>query len=807
MAEATRQGAPSGPAVRADPGALDLRAKSLEALDFPAVRARVADMAAFPTAKSWASEMSPSYSASAARAMMAETAEGMAFLEQHPDVDLSAAEDPLPLAQRAALEGVLTGAELQSAAAFMEVLAKARSAFGAAGDVAPGLAAMAGGIPDLTRIARRITSSIGIRGEVVDNASPVLGELRRRSRRAYAHAFETLNALIHSTLGNEALQDKVVSVRGGRLTLQVKAEMRGRIPGVVHDFSNSRATLFVEPLTTVDLCNAWRERALEAEEEIARILRELSALVGNAEPDVARGADITARIDFIMARARYSISIRGANALPPVDSESGQPVVRLLRARHPLLAGEVTPIDVNIDPERPILVITGPNMGGKTVAMKTVGLAAVMQQSGLMAPVGEGSSLPVFDGIFADVGDEQSVQGSVSTFGARVQNVIGILSESTGRSLVLLDELGASTDPEEGAALAKAILSRLAARGVTSVATTHHRSVALYAAGALGMMNASVDLDPSTLTPTYSLTAGVPGRSYAMSVAARLGLPQGILAEARGLMEPRHLSFEDWLGDLHREREQLKRLLDEASRASADAERARARLDDELHELLLRREDILHSLSKEMSARFDGVRRKLRRVESTLSWNAPPGRAPEAGAELEAAREDLRKVEEAIPITPVQEEEGPLAVGDRVVVKGLNVEGVVTSAPDHSGQVEVTAGDVRLRLDTHRIGPSQDPVRSDEPAIRVSYDLQPLLPSVELHVRGMRVQEALDKVEGFLDQALMNGIGSARIVHGRGTGALRMAIRDLLERHATAKSFRPGEQGEGGEGVTVVELA
>ena len=642
----------------------------------------------------------------------------------------------------------------------------------------------------------------------MDGASPVLGEIRRRSRRAYAHATEALDGIIHSTLGREALQDDVVSVRGGRLTLQVKAEMRGRIPGVVHDFSNSGATLFVEPLTTVELCNAWRELALAEEEEVARILRELSALVGDAEPDIARGADLTARIDFIMARARYSVSIGGASAPPPDGSEDGQPAVRLVRARHPLLEGEAVPIDVSVGPERPVLVITGPNMGGKTVAMKTVGLAAVMQQCGIMPPVGEGSSLPVFDGVFADVGDEQSVQESVSTFGARIQNVVSILEEATGRSLVLLDELGASTDPEEGSALAKAILGRLAEGGVTTVATTHHRTVAVYAAGNPGMMNASVDLDPASLAPTYNLTQGVPGRSYAMSVAARLGLPREILEDARGLMEPQYLSFEDWLGELHRERGQLKQRLDEASRASAEAQSARTRLDEELRELLLRREDIIHSLSREMSARFDDVRRKLRRVESSLSWSAPSGSASEPRAEIEEAREELREIEETVPAPPLAVPDGPLAVGDRVVVKGLNVEGVITSEADGSGQVEVAAGDLRLRLDTNRVGPSREPAQREEPAGAVSYELGPLLPAAELHVRGMRAQEALDRVEGFLDQALRDGLSTVRIVHGRGTGALRMAVRELLERHSTVRSFGPEDQeGGGGDGVTVVELA
>ena len=537
----------------------------MEALDFGTVRERVAGYARFHLARRRALDLSPAYTPEEVDALQAETSEGLAFLAHGADVSLHADDDPTPLVERAALEGVLPGTDILTVAESVEVLERARSAFRATEESTPGLSRMAEDVPDLGVIRGRIEACIGPRGEVLDEATPSLGQIRRQLRDAYVRVAGALERFIDSPVGQEALQDNVVSMRGDRLVLQVKRGLRSRVPGIVHDASNTGATLYVEPLETVELGNQWRELALEEEREVARVLRELSALIGAARDDIMLGMELTARLDLVLARARFSASLGETAGLA---SDTPAPMVDLVAARHPMLGRDAVPVSVRIEADTSVLVITGPNTGGKTVAMKTVGLLALMRQSGLRVPAAPGSSLPLFTGVYADVGDHQSIHQSVSTFGSHMRSVVDILRHADSGSLVLLDELGTSTDPEEGSALAKAILNRLAAMGVTSVVTTHHRSIAAHAQASPSMANASVDLDPGSLLPTYHLTLGAPGRSYAMSVATHLGLPDDIMEEARSLLEPRHMLFEDWMKELQAEREELKARLEEADRVT-----------------------------------------------------------------------------------------------------------------------------------------------------------------------------------------------------------------------------------------------
>ena len=456
---------------------------------------RVAGYARFHLARRRALDLSPAYTPEEVEALQAETGEGLAFLAHGGDANLHAVEDPTPLVERAGLEGVLPGADILIVAESLEVLQRARSAFRATEESTPGLSRMADDVPDLGVICRRIETCIGPRGEVLDEATPSLGQVRRQLRDAYGRVAGALERFIESPVGQEALQDNVVSMRGDRLVLQVKRDLRHRVPGIVHDASNTGATLYVEPLETVELGNEWRELALEEEREVARVLRELSALIGAARDDIMLGIELTARLDLVLARARFSVAL-GETA--DLVSDAPAPTVDLVAARHPMLGRDAVPISVRIDPDTSVLVITGPNTGGKTVAMKTIGLLALMRQSGLRVPAAPGSSLPLFTGVYADVGDQQSISQSVSTFGSHMRNVVDILRHADAGSLVLLDELGTSTDPEEGSALAKAILNRLATMGATSVVTTHHRSIAAHAQSSPSMANASVDLDPGS---------------------------------------------------------------------------------------------------------------------------------------------------------------------------------------------------------------------------------------------------------------------------------------------------------------------
>ena len=790
-----------------DPGRDRLRAQAMEALDFGAVRQRVAGYARFHLARSRALDLKPAYDAEQVDALQAETGEGLAFLAAGADVSLHAVDDPAPFVERAALGGVLPGADLLTVAESLEVLDRARTAFRATAQSTPGLSRMAEDIPALGAIRGRIEAAVGPRGEVLDDATPSLGHVRRQLREAYERVAAALERFIESDAGREALQDDVVSMRGDRLVLQVKRDLRHRVPGIVHDASNTGATLYVEPLQTVEIGNRWRELALEEEREVARVLRELSALVGAARDDIMLGVELTARLDLVLARARFSASL-GETA--DLASDSPRPVVDLVGARHPMLGADAVPVSLRMDAGAPVLVITGPNTGGKTVAMKTVGLLALMRQSGLRSPAAPGSAAPVFNGVYADVGDHQSISQSVSTFGSHMRNVVDILRHADAGSLVLLDELGTSTDPEEGSALAKAILNRLAAARVTSVVTTHHRSIAAHAQASPSMANASVDLDPDSLLPTYHLTLGAPGRSYAMSVAAHLGLPGDIMEEARSLLEPRHMLFEDWMKELQAEREELKARLEEADRARARAdaarseiEAARAQVEAKLAEIDTNRDEALRKIDRELSEEFDGVRKRIRRAEASLSWRVSDETVRRAAAEVADAK---KAVQESLPEMR-RRPAAPARVrdGDVVEVEGMNVRGTVVAAPAGEGEVEVAVGGVRLRLDPRRLRPV-DAEDEEPPAPGVAYELGPMLTTTELHLRGMRVDEALVRVEEFLDKAVRDGMSTVRIVHGRGTGALRQAVRELLDGHPLARSHAPEARERGGDGATTVNL-
>ena len=481
--------------------------------------------------------------------------------------------------------------------------------------------------------------------------------------------------------------------------------------------------------------------------------------------------------------------------------------VRLINARHPLLGRDAVPVNVSVGPDWSVLVVTGPNTGGKTVAMKTVGLLALMHQAGLQIPANDGSVLPVFDGVYADVGDQQSIEQSVSTFSSHMRNVIDILAQVTPESLVLLDELGTSTDAEEGSALARAILEDLAGKRVSTIVTTHHRNVAAYAETTSGMMNASVQLDADSLTPTYHLTLGIPGQSYAMAIASSLGLPEHILRNAQGAIEPQYLRFEDWLTELQRERSQLQTVLLEAEQSRSNADALRQQLDEQIEYLVTHRDDILDGMRRNMLAQYDEAQRKLKAAEAALSWGSP------AGVPTTRTREDIRRLRVELqaeratlpPPMPMRETQRELAVGDGVYVRGLNLGGMLVSLPENGSDAEVGIGNVRIQVQPSRLSLIEQ--QPEQPKAEVSISIGPMLDSTELDIRGMRADESLAELELFLDKAVRDGFNSVRVIHGRGKGILRNVVREHLTRHPLARSFEAEARERGGDGATLVHLA
>ena len=800
-----------------------MRGRAQSLLEFDVIRERVADRATYFPARQLALNIQPSYDEYEVALLQQETVEGRVVLDEAGDVDMFCPDDIAESVARASLGGILTGMELLSVAQTVDVHARARSGILAVRQHAPMLADIAESIPNLSELTRQIRARIGERGVVRDDATHTLRALRSQIRQAYQRVTESLNSLIQSAQSDNALQDNVISIRNDRLVVQVKAEMRSRVPGIVHDASNTGATLFVEPFSTVEIGNTWRELTLAEEREIRKVLRDLSTLVGELARDIRRGSDLTAQLDLIMARARYSYAIRGVRPMSPSDivadtperaeiddkdTPSGDMSVRLINARHPMLGRDAVPVNVSVGPDWTVLVVTGPNTGGKTVAMKTVGLLALMHQAGLQIPADDGSVLPVFDGVYADVGDQQSIEQSVSTFSSHMRSVIDIIGAATPESLVLLDELGTSTDAEEGSALARAILEYLADNGVSTIVTTHHRSVAAYAETTPRMMNASVQLDADSLTPTYHLTLGIPGRSYAMAIAASLGLPEHILESAQASIEPQYLRFEDWLTELQRERNQLQTVLREAEQSRADTDALRRQLDEQIEYLATHREDIMDGMRRGMLAQYDEAQRKLKAAEAALSWSAPAG-VPSAMTrdEIERLRRQIAEDRAAVPapVAPARVSQRELAVGDKVYVRGLNLSGALASLPEDGGDAEIAIGNVRIQVQPSRLSLIEH--HPEQPKSEVSIKIGPMLDSTELDIRGKRADESLAELELFLDKAVRDGFNSVRIIHGRGKGILRNAVREHLTRHPLARSFEAEARERGGDGATLVHLA
>ena len=787
----------------------DLRESALKLLDFDEIRQRLADQTTFYEARRLALEIRPSFDPGEVETLQRETADARALIEEIGDLTLQSDTDTSEAVTRAALGGVLTGNELLAVAESLEVHRRAGSAVRRAAKVAPLMAELAELIPDLQEIQRQVRSKITRRGEVSENATTSLRALRSQVRRAYERVNESLQEFIQSPNVREALQDPIIAVRGDRLVVPVKVERRHRISGIVHDASNTGATVFVEPFSTVELCNQWRELALEEEREVLRVLRDLSSLVGAVADDIRVANRTTAKLDFALARARYARRLESVRPEMAADSQN----LRLVNLRHPLLGSDSVPLTVSIGPDWSALVITGPNTGGKTVAMKNVGLAALMHQSGLQISAEEGSALPVFEGVFADIGDSQSIADSVSTFGSHMRSVIRILRHAGPRSLVLLDELGTSTDPEEGSALAKAIIAHLARKRAMTIVTTHHRNVAAFAEASEDMMNASFQLDPHTLEPTYRMTVGVPGRSYAMAVAERLGLPIEILGESRELMEPQHLLFEDWLNELQRERHQLQTNLEDTSRMRAEAESLRRELEEQVDYLVGRRDDMLDSARASVMSRFQKINRRLEGAEASLKWATPEtmdAAAIPARERIERIRRDLAAAEPSAP-TPARRRKNvdrPLVTGDTVFIRGMNLQGEIASISESGEDAEVSIGRVRVNVDLHRLSRIEEPdvesSESEAPAVKTN--LAPSLDSLELDLRGLRVDDAQIRLDDFLDHAVRDGLSKLRVIHGRGTGALRNIVREHLRHHRAVRNFGPEPRERGGNGATWVEL-
>jgi DNA mismatch repair protein MutS2 len=803
-------------------------ARALTVLEFDKTRERLAERAAFSASRELALALVPSNGRRAVEHGLQETTEAKLLLEMQPEFSVRSVHDVREAAEAARIGAMLDPEVLLDVQDTLESGAYVRNALVKLADRVPLLADRAQTIDPCPVVLRAIKDSIGERGQVLDSASPELGRVRAQLRTAYNRLMDALQRIMDAAASRGQLQEPIITTRAGRYVVPVRSEARNQFRGIVHDESASGATVFMEPLAAVNLNNEWRHLQLEEEKEIERVLRHLSGLVGSAADRIVAGVNAIAAVDLALAKAKYAASQR---ATAPTLSDDY--TLNLVQARHPLLTGNVVPIDVYLGTTPPgavqkglvakdfiALVITGPNTGGKTVALKTVGLLQLMAQAGMHIPVDPGSSVAVFDDVFADIGDEQSIEQSLSTFSSHMTQIISILRRADARSLVLLDELGAGTDPQEGSALARSILSYLVERGVRTVGTTHYSELKAYAYETPGVQNASVEFDVESLRPTYRLMIGLPGRSNALAIAQRLGLPEDILNAARELLAPSQTQIEDLLAAIQAERDTARDARLAAEQARAAAERERQAAEHRLDELDAERGAFLEQAQREAEAILNEARQQIRRAEQSVA--AAGG---DRLAVLRAAKEVQQAAQEIVaqptrrrgPPKP-ELDDRPLAVGDRVELRRLNAVGQVLTAPNDRGDVEVQLGGLRTRANlreltrvTRREAEQRQP---SAPEPRTSYRGEsrvtlPPPPSVtmEIDVRGTRADDVLPRVEQYLSDAYLASMPFVRIIHGKGTGVLRQIIREHLAGNPLVKGHEPAGPSDGGEGATIVRLA
>ncbi len=642
--------------------------------------------------------------------------------------------------------------------------------------------------------------------EIFDGASPALARIRRAMRLANEKVREKLNSMIRSTAYQKYLQEPIITIRNGRFVIPVKQEYRQQVPGLIHDQSSSGATLFIEPSAVVELGNEYKKLLAEEADEIERILTELTAMLAPYADEIREDLNIMGQIDLVFAKAKLS---RELNAVMPRLNRNNY--VRIVRGRHPLIpADRVVPIDIWIGRDYRSLIITGPNTGGKTVTLKIVGLFALMVQSGIFVPANEGSEFPVFEHIYADIGDEQSIEQSLSTFSSHMKNIVGILDKADENSLVLLDELGAGTDPIEGAALAMSILEELNDRHCICVSTTHYSEIKAFAMTHDGMENASMEFDIDRLCPTYRLYIGIPGKSNAFEISSRLGLPNSIIDKAKGFLNGEDVRFEDIISSAqsqHRIAEEERKMAEEAraelEKLRADAERERRKLDEDRNRLQAKAKEDAKRIVADTKREMEKLIVEIRSIKD-IDRSA-------ADRVIQAARDTLRATETAVnekeAIKKEDNTKPPKTVraGDTVNIVTLDQKATVLSAPDSKGEVMVQAGVMKLNVKLKDIRLIEEKKAAAPTSGKVGLGAGKQV-GLELDVRGMLVDEANIMVDRYLDDAYNAGLSEVNIIHGKGTGALRAGVQAFLKRHPLVKGYRMGSYGEGDAGVTVVTL-
>jgi DNA mismatch repair protein MutS2 len=802
--------------------------KTLQVLEYPKILERLKAFCDFSASMELARLLEPTDSHDLALARLAETSEARRLFSVQ-DIGIGGAHDIRSAADLAARGGVLDPQQLLDVKSTLISCRELKRSLERKTEEYPRLAQIVTGLPESHGIVDAITRVLSERGEVLDSASPKLGTLRREIKIAHDRLMSRLQKYLTDS-GNK-LQEPIITQRDGRYVIPLRAEFKGQIKAVIHDQSSSGATLFVEPLPVVELNNKVRELELQERDEERRILYQLSVEIGEHREELTYGVENLAMLDLIFAKAKYAEELKASepvlhqlsanryrqtakNQDPELKTEN-RTLIHLRQARHPLLDPQtVVPIDVDPKPGTRAIIITGPNTGGKTVSLKTVGLLALMAQSGLHIPTQSGSELPCFHAVYADIGDEQSIEQSLSTFSGHITNIIRILKQIDHRSLVVFDELGAGTDPQEGAALARAILNHLLESGCTTLVATHYPELKTFAHSTESVVNASLEFDIKTLRPTYHLTIGLPGRSNALLIAQRLGLPQPIIDSAKAEIHPDELRADKLLDDIRkernrtsRERQKLEKARDRLEAQTREIETRLEKIEDERREVLAKARAEGELEVAILKKNIDSLKSQLRKARQPLEvLKEIEERVEEIEEKMEAPVERRRTIEHRQSSSMVNR---PLSLGERVTVSTLNADGVVTALGEWDAEVQIGSLRVRARLvDLQRKGQEEDSPKEKMQEVNTQRSaVGTKSPGIELNLRGKLVEDGLEELDRYLERAYSSGLLFVRIVHGKGTGKLREAVRNALKDSPYVASFEEPKDNEGGAGVTVANMA
>jgi len=783
--------------------------KAYQTLEYNKIIEKLETHAGTPAGKELCRKLEPMTSLSEIRLALQETSDAEHRIIGKGSVSFSGVRDIRASVKRLEVGSSLGIVELLQVSSLLNVAARAKAYGRREGrEAEDSLEGYFASLEPLTPLNQDIKRCILSEEEISDDASPALRHIRRGMRNTNDRIHSQLNALVSSA--RNYLQDAVITIRDGRYCLPVKQEYKSNVAGLIHDQSSTGSTYFIEPMAIVKLNNELRELEIQEQKEIETILAVLSVQAAEHSETLVTNFQVLTTLDFIFAKALLSRSYKGTL---PLFNENGY--LKIKQGRHPLLpSASVVPIDVWLGGDFDLLVITGPNTGGKTVTLKTIGLFTLMGQAGMHIPAGDGSELAVFRQVFSDIGDEQSIEQSLSTFSSHMTNIVQILKEADEHSLVLFDELGAGTDPTEGAALATAILSSLHRRGIRTAATTHYSELKVFALSSEGVENACCEFDVATLRPTYRLLIGVPGKSNAFAISLKLGLSAAVIEEAKDLIGKQDEAFEDVIADLETQRLQLERDQKEAGRLRAEVEALQRQLEDKQNKLTDQRNKILHQAKEEARGILQEAKDTADRAIRNMNK-----KGMSVSREIEAERGSLRsrlsELENGLSMPSQKAASVPksqeLHIGDAVHVLSMNLNGTVSTLPNAKGDLFVQMGILRSQVNISDLELlPEEPDFADGKKAKGSAGQLKMSKSfsvaTEINLIGMRVDEAMPELDKYLDDAYLAHLPAARIIHGRGTGALKSAVQTMLRKNKHIAKYRSGEYAEGGNGVTVVEF-